>query len=47
VEYAIKNLSASLEPILLAGVGGMVLFLALAVFMPWWNLISVFKGGGH
>ncbi|MHB8483545.1 MAG: type II secretion system F family protein [Nitrospiria bacterium] len=47
VEYAIKNLSASLEPILLLGVGCMVLFLALAVFMPWWNLISVFKGGGH
>ncbi|MBI3594335.1 MAG: type II secretion system F family protein [Nitrospirae bacterium] len=45
VEYAIKNLSASLEPILLASVGGMVLFLALAIFMPWWNLISVFKGG--
>ena len=45
VEYAIKNLSASLEPILLVGVGGMVLFLALAIFMPWWNLISVFKGG--
>jgi type II secretory pathway component PulF len=45
VEYAIKNLSASMEPILLVGVGGMVLFLALAVFMPWWNLISVFKGG--
>jgi MSHA biogenesis protein MshG len=45
VEYAIKNLSASIEPILLACVGGMVLFLALAVFMPWWNLISVFKGG--
>jgi type II secretory pathway component PulF len=45
VEYAIKNLSASLEPILLAGVGGMVLFLALAIFMPWWNLISVFRGG--
>ncbi|MBI1821830.1 MAG: type II secretion system F family protein [Nitrospirae bacterium] len=44
VEYAIKNLSASLEPILLLFVGCMVLFLALAVFMPWWNLISVFKG---
>src|ERR1700693_6136446 len=45
VDYAIKNLSASIEPVLLLGVGCMVLFLALAVFMPWWNLISVFKGG--
>ncbi|MFQ5456221.1 MAG: type II secretion system F family protein [Nitrospirota bacterium] len=46
VEYAIKNLSTSIEPILLFCVGIMVLFLALAIFMPWWNLISVFKGGG-
>jgi type II secretory pathway component PulF len=46
VDYAIKNLSASLEPILLTIIGGAVLFLALAVFMPWWNMINVFKGGG-
>lgn len=46
VNYAIKNLSASLEPILLTIIGGAVLFLALAVFMPWWNMINVFKGGG-
>ena len=46
VNYAIKNLSASLEPILLTIMAGAVLFLALAVFMPWWNLINVFKGGG-
>jgi type II secretory pathway component PulF len=45
VEFAVKNLASSIEPILLFAVGGMVLFLALAVFMPWWNLISVFKGG--
>jgi MSHA biogenesis protein MshG len=45
VEFAVKNLAASIEPILLFAVGGMVLFLALAVFMPWWNLITVFKGG--
>ncbi len=46
VNYAIKNLSASLEPILLTVIAGAVLFLALAVFMPWWNLINVVKGGG-
>ena len=46
VEYAIKNLSSSLEPVLLAVIGVAVLFLALAIFMPWWNLVNVFKGGG-
>ena len=46
VEYAIRNLSSNLEPILLAGIGGVVLFMALAIFMPWWNMINVFKGGG-
>jgi type II secretory pathway component PulF len=45
VEYAIKNLSSSLEPILLAVIGVVILFLALAIFLPWWNLINVFKGG--
>ncbi|MEO5657265.1 MAG: type II secretion system F family protein, partial [Nitrospiria bacterium] len=46
VDYAIKTLSASLEPLLLTVIGGAVLFLALAIFLPWWNLINVFKGGG-
>jgi MSHA biogenesis protein MshG len=46
VEYAIRNLSTTMEPLLLAVIGGMVLFLALAIFLPWWNLIRVFKGGG-
>lgn len=46
VEYAIRNLSTSLEPILLGVIGVAVLFLALAIFLPWWNLINVFRGGG-
>ena len=46
VEYAIKNLSSSLEPLLLTVIGGVILFLALAIFMPWWNLINVVKGRG-
>lgn len=46
VEYAIRNLSTSLEPILLGVIGVVVLFLALAIFLPWWNLINVFRGGG-
>lgn len=43
VDYAIKNLSSSLEPLLLVVIGGVILFLALAIFMPWWNLINVMK----
>lgn len=46
VEYSIRNLSTALEPLMLTIIGGMILFLALAIFLPWWNLISVFRGGG-
>ena len=46
VDYSIRNLSTALEPLMLAVVGGVVLFLALAIFLPWWNLINVFRGGG-
>lgn len=46
VDYAIKNLSSSLEPLLLVVIGGVILFLALAIFLPWWNLINVVKGRG-
>jgi type II secretory pathway component PulF len=45
VDFSIRNLSSSLEPLLLIVIGGVILFLALAVFMPWWNMISLFKGG--
>ncbi len=37
-DFAIKGLSAAIEPILLAIIGGMVLVLALGVFLPLWNL---------
>jgi MSHA biogenesis protein MshG len=37
-DYAIKGLSAAIEPILLALIGALVLVLALGVFMPLWNL---------
>lgn len=39
VEYAVKNLTAAIEPILLVVMGGAVLFVALAVFLPMWNLM--------
>jgi MSHA biogenesis protein MshG len=40
VDHAVKNLSASIEPILIVVVGGMVLVLALGIFMPLWEVIS-------
>ena len=40
VDHSLKNLSASIEPMLIVGVGGMVLVLALGIFMPLWEVIS-------
>jgi len=37
-DYAIKGLSAAIEPVLLAIIGALVLVLALGVFLPLWNL---------
>jgi type II secretory pathway component PulF len=42
VEYTLRNLSTMIEPILLLFVGGMVLFLALGIFLPMWNMMSLF-----
>lgn len=38
VEYEVKNLSSKIEPILIIGIGIMVLILALGVFLPIWDL---------
>ena len=40
VEYRLRNLTALLEPLLIIAVGGMVLVLALGVFLPMWNMIG-------
>ena len=40
VDYRLRNLSAMLEPILIVFVGGIVLVLALGVFLPLWNMIA-------
>ena len=45
VDYDISKMSDAIQPILITVVGVMVLILALGVFLPWWNLISVFRGG--
>ena len=43
VDYAVRNLSTALEPALLVVLGGAVLFTALAVFLPLWNLMNAFR----
>jgi MSHA biogenesis protein MshG len=40
VDAALKNLTASIEPLLIIFVGGMVLVLALGIFMPMWEMIG-------
>jgi MSHA biogenesis protein MshG len=40
VDHRLKNLTAMLEPLLLIVVGGLVLILALGVFLPMWNMIG-------
>jgi MSHA biogenesis protein MshG len=43
VDYAVKNLSTAIEPVLLLVLGVAVLFTALAVFLPLWNLMNAFR----
>ncbi len=43
VEYAVKNLTSLIEPILTVCMGVIVLFLALAIFMPMWDLTKIAK----
>ena len=45
-DYAIKGLSAAIEPILLAIIGALVLLLALGVFLPLWNMGQAAMGKG-
>lgn len=44
VTHMIKNLTTLLEPLLLVGIFGMVTLLALAIFLPIWNLSRVISG---
>jgi len=41
VDYEIKTLAARIEPIVIVALGGIVLVLALGVFLPMWDLASV------
>jgi MSHA biogenesis protein MshG len=46
VDYEVKTLAAQIEPVLIVFLGVMVLILALAVFLPMWDLASVARGRG-
>jgi len=43
-DHAIKGLSSAIEPVLLLFIGGMVLVLALAVFLPLWSMGAAAMG---
>jgi MSHA biogenesis protein MshG len=48
VEYELKTLASQIEPILIVMLGGLVLVLALGVFLPIWDLgQAAFSGGGR
>jgi len=46
VNYSLGRLSSWIEPILIGVLGAMVLFIALAVFLPWWSMMEAMKSGG-
>ena len=43
VDFDLKNLTAKIEPILIAVVAGMVLVLALGIFTPMWDMMGAVK----
>lgn len=44
VDYELDNLSARIEPLLIVGLGAMVLVMALGIFLPIWDLSSAMLG---
>jgi len=43
IDYTIDNLTPLLEPILIFGLGLLLLVFALGIFLPMWDLIKVYK----
>lgn len=46
VKTSVKNLTTSIEPIMTAVLGVVVMGMCLAIFLPLWSMIEVMKGGG-
>ena len=44
VDYDLKNLSSYIEPILITAIAGLVMILALGIFLPMWDMMSVMQG---
>ncbi len=47
VDYAVKNLTAMLEPIIILFMGGAAVFLIVAILMPYMEILSSFGASGH
>jgi MSHA biogenesis protein MshG len=45
VDYDLKRLSELIEPILIVGLGVVVLMLALGVYLPLWDMVSLARSG--
>jgi len=44
VRYLAKNISTLIEPIMVVALASVVLFVALAIFLPMWNMMAVVGG---
>jgi len=44
VDYDLKNLASYIEPILISCIAGLVMILALGIFLPMWDMMSVMQG---
>jgi MSHA biogenesis protein MshG len=44
VDYDLKNLASYIEPILIAAIAGLVMILALGIFLPMWDMMNVMQG---
>jgi MSHA biogenesis protein MshG len=45
VDYDLKRLSELIEPVLIVGLGVVVLILALGVYLPLWDMVSMARSG--
>lgn len=43
IEYRVSNLMVLIEPTMIVVLGGMIMLLALGMFLPMWNMIRLFR----
>jgi type II secretory pathway component PulF len=44
VAHLAKNVATVIEPVLIVGLAGIVLLIALAIFLPMWNMAAPMHG---